>query len=39
MDHRKMWFGFIWLMIGMMAGCCEHCNEPSSSIKDGKFDS
>jgi hypothetical protein len=29
MDVRKIWTGFIWLRLGT----CEHCNEPSSSIK------
>jgi hypothetical protein len=23
---------------GQWAGCCEHCNEPSGSIKCGEFD-
>jgi hypothetical protein len=30
----KLWTGFIWLSI---AGCCENGNEPSGSIKVGKF--
>jgi len=33
----KMWAGSMWLRIGPMAGCCEHGNEPSGSIKGGEF--
>jgi hypothetical protein len=33
----KMWTGCIWLGKGLVAGCCEHCNEPSGSIKAGSF--
>jgi hypothetical protein len=33
----KVWTGRIWLWIGTVAGSCEHGNEPSSSIKGGKF--
>jgi hypothetical protein len=25
--------GFIWLTKGQVTGCCEHCDEPSASIK------
>jgi hypothetical protein len=41
MDLREigfgMWIGFIGLRIGTGAGSCEHCNEPSVSIKCGEF--
>jgi hypothetical protein len=33
----KVWTGFILLRIGTVAGCCEHGNEPSGSIKGGEF--
>jgi hypothetical protein len=33
-----VWTGFIWLRTGTMAGSCEHCSEPSGSIKgDDEF--
>jgi hypothetical protein len=32
-----VWTGFIWLKIGISAGCREHGNEPSGSIKGGEF--
>jgi len=32
-----VWTVFILLRIGPMAGCCEHGNEPSGSIKVGEF--
>jgi hypothetical protein len=31
----KAWTGLIWLKI--VAGACEHSNEPSGSIKCGEF--
>jgi hypothetical protein len=33
----KVRTGFRWLRLGVMAGCYEHGNELSSSIKDGIF--
>jgi hypothetical protein len=30
----REWIGLIWLMV---AGSCEHGNEPLGSIKDGEF--
>jgi hypothetical protein len=33
----KMWTGFMWLRRELVAGCCEHGNEPSCSIKGGEF--
>jgi hypothetical protein len=33
----RVWTGFIWLRKGPVAGCCEHGNEPLSSIKCGEF--
>jgi hypothetical protein len=32
-----MWIGFIWIRIGIVAGCCEHGDELSGSIKCGEF--
>jgi hypothetical protein len=34
---RKVWRWFNWLRIGPVEACCEHSNEPSSSIKDWDF--
>jgi hypothetical protein len=34
---RNLWTVYIWLRIGPVAGSCEYGNEPSSSIKAGKF--
>jgi hypothetical protein len=31
------WIGLIWLWKGRVSGCCECGNEPSGSIKYGKF--
>jgi hypothetical protein len=28
---------FIWLRVGPITGYCEHGNEPSQSIRSGKF--
>jgi hypothetical protein len=33
----KVWIGFIWLVLGTSAGCCEHNNEPLESITCGVF--
>jgi hypothetical protein len=33
----KVWSGFIWIEIGLMAGACEHGNEPSGSVKGEDF--
>jgi len=33
----KVWIGLIWLWMGPVAGCCEHGNESSRSIKGGNF--
>jgi len=33
----RPWTGFIWLRIDTLVVCCENGNEPSSSIKCGKF--
>jgi hypothetical protein len=33
----RVWIGFVWLRIGTWAGCCEHGNEPSVSMKNGEF--
>jgi hypothetical protein len=30
---RREWAGLNWFRIGQVAGCCEHGNEPSGSIK------
>jgi uncharacterized membrane protein len=30
---EKAWTGLIWLWIEKMAGCCEHDNETSGSLK------
>jgi hypothetical protein len=32
-----MWIGFIGSGQGQVAGCCEHGDEPSDSIKCGEF--
>jgi len=32
-----VWTGCIWLRIGLVAGPCEHGNEPSGSMKGGEF--
>jgi hypothetical protein len=32
-----VWTGCVWLRIGISGGPCERGNEPSSSIKGGKF--
>jgi hypothetical protein len=34
---EKVWTECIWLRWGPVAGCCEHGNELSGSIKGGKF--
>jgi hypothetical protein len=31
----KVRIGFIWFIIGITAGSCEHDNEPSGSVKGG----
>jgi hypothetical protein len=32
-----VWSTLYWLRIGTVAGCCEHGNEPSSSIKKAGY--
>jgi hypothetical protein len=36
-DVGRVWTGLVWLGIGTRAGCCEHGNELSDSIKCGEF--
>jgi hypothetical protein len=33
----RVWTGFIWLRIGLVAGFCELCSEPSGFIIGGEF--
>jgi len=33
-----MWTGLNWLSIGPIMSSCQHGNDPSESIKSGKFD-
>jgi hypothetical protein len=33
----EVWIVFIWLKTGTLAGCCEHGNETSGSLKGGEF--
>jgi len=32
-----MWSGFIWLRLGLVAGCYENDNVPWLSLKDGRI--
>jgi hypothetical protein len=38
-EGGRVWTGLIWLRIrtGEVAGCCEHGDEPSSSLNGGEF--
>jgi hypothetical protein len=36
-NRMGAWIGLIWLIIGKVEGCCEHGNDPSSSIKCVEF--
>jgi hypothetical protein len=33
----RVWNGFVWIRLSLVAGSCEHGNEPQDFIKDGKF--